>query len=148
MAFSFAIGVPVSYLFVSQWLKGFAYHLDLSGWMFIIPMLVLFGITTLIVCAQSFKTAMADPVKSLSMNKHKPPLLALRFLAWFCPPSLYESIEGDLLEQFEEDVQNLDVTRAKRKLLWNVIKFFRLGILLRNKFSTNTNRQFYAIQLL
>jgi putative ABC transport system permease protein len=65
MAFSFAIGVPVSYLFVSQWLKGFAYHMDLSGWMFIIPMLVLFGITTLIVCAQSFKTAMADPVKSL-----------------------------------------------------------------------------------
>jgi ABC-type antimicrobial peptide transport system permease subunit len=63
--------------------------------------------------------------------------MALRFLAWFCPPSLYESIEGDLLEQFEEDVQNLDVTRAKRKLLWNVIKFFRPGILLRNKFSTN-----------
>jgi putative ABC transport system permease protein len=71
------------------------------------------------------------------MNKHKPPLLALRFLAWFCPPSLYESIEGDLLEQFEEDVQNLGATKAKRKLLWNVIKFFRLGILLRNKFSTN-----------
>ena len=71
------------------------------------------------------------------MNKHKPPRLALRFLAWFCPPSLYESIEGDLLEQFEEDVQDLNVTKAKRRLLLNVIRFFRPGILLRNKFSTN-----------
>jgi len=29
----------------------------------------------------------------------------LRFLRWFCPPSLYEGIEGDLLEQFKVDVK-------------------------------------------
>jgi putative ABC transport system permease protein len=40
------------------------------------------------------------------MNNQKdksPPRLALRFLAWFCPPRLYEGIEDDLVERFEED---------------------------------------------
>ena len=35
-------------------------------------------------------------------KKPLPPTSALRFLEWFCPPKLYEGIEGDLLEQFQE----------------------------------------------
>jgi putative ABC transport system permease protein len=84
------------------------------------------------------------------MNKTSP-RLALRFLAWFCPPSLYESIEGDLLEQFEEDLKvkvsdtskvsdTYIVQMARRKFVWNVLKFFRPGILLRNKFSVQLNQ--------
>ena len=60
---------------------------------------------------------------------------ALRLLSLFCPSSLYESIEGDLLEQFEEDLKEAGEKKARRKLMWNVIKFFRPGIVLRNKFS-------------
>ncbi len=76
------------------------------------------------------------------MNKHKPPRLALRFLAWFCPPSLYESIEGDLLEQFEENVKLVGERKAHIKFVWNTIKFFRPEILLRNEFSTNPFNNF------
>jgi putative ABC transport system permease protein len=65
----------------------------------------------------------------------QPPKLALRFLAWFCPPSLYESIEGDLLEQFEEDVKTVSEKKAKQRFIWNTIKFFKPEIFLRNKFS-------------
>jgi len=68
------------------------------------------------------------------MNKKVSPWL--RFLHWFCPPSLYEGIEGDLLEQFEEDVRVAGEKKAKWRLGWNVIRFFRPGIVLRNSFST------------
>jgi len=68
------------------------------------------------------------------MNKEKtnPPKSALRFLQWFCPESLYESIEGDLLEQFEVDVNEVGEKKAKRRLFWNAMKFFRPGILFRH----------------
>src|SRR5688572_6517207 len=59
----------------------------------------------------------------------------IRFLRWICPPNLYEGIEGDVLEQFEHDVKVFGIPKAKRKLAWNVIRFIRPGILLRNKFS-------------
>lgn len=65
MGVAFVIGIPVSYLFASEWLSGFAYHIDLNAWMFVIPILVLFCITILLVSLQCYKTAIANPVKSL-----------------------------------------------------------------------------------
>jgi len=58
--------------------------------------------------------------------------LSFRLLRWFCPPQLLEEIEGDLLQKFERDVKLHGERKAKRKLLWNTIRFFRPGILLRN----------------
>ncbi len=75
-----------------------------------------------------------------------PPKLASRFLEWYCPSQLYEGIEGDLLEQFEEDLKPSDrskrsdgyrIRRARRRFIWNVIKFFRPAIVFRNKFSNH-----------
>jgi putative ABC transport system permease protein len=64
---------------------------------------------------------------------------ALRFLHSFCPDHLYEEIEGDLIQKFERDVKLFGGKRAKRRLLWNVIRFFRPGIILRNKVSMQSN---------
>jgi len=64
---------------------------------------------------------------------------ALRFLSWFCPASLYESIEGDLLEQYELDAKESGEKEARRRLVWGVVRFFRPSILLRNTFSINYN---------
>jgi putative ABC transport system permease protein len=66
--------------------------------------------------------------------------IIVQTFAWFCPSSLYESIEGDLMEQFEEDVKLVGEKRAKRRFVWNVLKFFRSGILLRNKLSVQLNK--------
>ncbi|MCW5910494.1 MAG: ABC transporter permease [Cyclobacteriaceae bacterium] len=66
--------------------------------------------------------------------------LPLRLLKWFCPDHLYEEIEGDLIQKFHRDVQAYGERKAKRKLLWNVIRFFRPGIILRNKFSVELNQ--------
>ena len=58
-----------------------------------------------------------------------------RFLEWFCPPQLYEGIEGDLIEAFESDVEAYGEKEARRKLFWAALRFFRPEIILRNKFT-------------
>lgn len=73
------------------------------------------------------------------MNE-RPSHRALRFLQWFCPAELVEGIEGDLLEQFELDCKTLGERKARSHLTWNVLKFFRPSILLRNKYSMQLNQ--------
>src|SRR5215831_3460758 len=73
------------------------------------------------------------------MNNKFPPRFSLRFLHWFCPASLHESVEGDLLEQFEYDCEEFGFQKAKRKFTWNVIRFFRPGIVLRNRITLTLN---------
>ena len=67
------------------------------------------------------------------MNPANPGHNWLRFLRWFCPPGLYEGIEGDLLEQLERDTKEIGERNARRRFIWNVLKFFRLEIILRNR---------------
>lgn len=59
--------------------------------------------------------------------------ICFRLLRVFCPEHLYEEIEGDLLQKYERDLKKFSAQRSKRRLLWNTIRFFRPGILLRNK---------------
>lgn len=63
-----------------------------------------------------------------------------RFLQWFCPDHLYEEIEGDLIQKFNRDVKTFGEKRAKRRLIWNAVRFFRFGIVMRNKFSIELNQ--------
>ncbi len=77
--------------------------------------------------------------KDRSGNRNHNLKFWFQFLAWFCPAQLYEGIEGDVLEQFEKDVKEIGVIKAKRRLMWNVIRFLRPGIILRNKFSPLIN---------
>ncbi|MEI9919870.1 MAG: ABC transporter permease [Bacteroidota bacterium] len=55
------------------------------------------------------------------------------FLRWFCPDTLVEGIEGDLLESYDDDRLAHGQKIASTRLVWNTLKFFRLSILLRNK---------------
>jgi putative ABC transport system permease protein len=67
------------------------------------------------------------------MSNLKQPF-ALRLLRLFCPEHLYEEIEGDLIQRFSKDVRIAGERRAKRRLIWNTIRFFRPGIIFRNQF--------------
>ena len=67
--------------------------------------------------------------------KIHPPTLAIRFLRAICPAHLYEEIEGDLMQKFDRDIKAFGERKAKRRFVWNVIRFFRPGIVLRNNFS-------------
>jgi putative ABC transport system permease protein len=75
-------------------------------------------------------------------NSLEPSRIALRFLRWFCPPRLYEEIEGDLLQRFKKDTTTRGIQNAKRKFIWNTIRFFRPGILMRSKFSVKLNQPY------
>ena len=66
-----------------------------------------------------------------------PPRWPQRFLEWFCPSHLYETVSGDLLEKFEEEVASLGIKKAKVNFILNVLRFVRPGIVLRNEFSYN-----------
>lgn len=69
------------------------------------------------------------------MEQHtQPPRWAIDFLEWFCPDPLFECILGDLLEQFDADLEVHGGRIARRQFVWNVFRFFRPGIVLRNKF--------------
>jgi putative ABC transport system permease protein len=65
MSVAFAIGLPLSYLFINEWLSTFAYRIPLQWWMFVMPPAFIFAMTIFIVVAQALRAAMTDPVKSL-----------------------------------------------------------------------------------
>ena len=64
---------------------------------------------------------------------------SFHFLRWICPAYLIEEIEGDLIQRYDRDVSKLGARKAKQKMLWNIIRFCRPGIVLRNKFSIGLN---------
>jgi len=57
----------------------------------------------------------------------------MRFLRAVCPDHLVEEIEGDLLQRFEGDIRRFGLDSARRRLVWNTVRFCRPGIIFRNR---------------
>lgn len=62
-------------------------------------------------------------------NLKDPPRRALRFLRWFCHPSLLPSIEGDLIELFNERANTAGKRKADLAFIIDVVLLFRPGII-------------------
>lgn len=62
---SSALAVPLSYIGAVQWLDGFAYHIDLNAWYFIVPVLLILFIAFLTIIFQTLRTISANPVETL-----------------------------------------------------------------------------------
>ena len=62
---SVIISVPITYLLVENWLKNFAYKIDLHIWLFVLPILIVFALVIISISIKTIKTAMANPVDSL-----------------------------------------------------------------------------------
>jgi len=60
-----AIAIPIGFLGMGWWLHGFAYHVGLSGWTFLLAAVAAVGIAWLTVSYQSFMVARANPVSAL-----------------------------------------------------------------------------------
>ncbi|WP_316807226.1 ABC transporter permease [Pedobacter agri] len=56
---------PLAYLFVSKWLSGFAYRIDISFWPFLLAMIISMAITLITVSLRSFKAARANTIDAL-----------------------------------------------------------------------------------
>jgi putative ABC transport system permease protein len=63
------------------------------------------------------------------MNKETPPKLPLRFFRWFCHPKLRDSIEGDLMELYDERAKEFGKQKADLQFIRDVALLFRPGIL-------------------
>ena len=59
------VACPLAYVIMRIWLQGYAYRIDITATPFIISMASLGMITALLICAQTIKAAIANPVKSL-----------------------------------------------------------------------------------
>ncbi|MBX2897401.1 MAG: ABC transporter permease [Cyclobacteriaceae bacterium] len=63
------------------------------------------------------------------MMKSNPPKLPLRFFRWFCHPKLRDSIEGDLMELYEERKFKNGEVKADVHFIKDVLLLFRPGII-------------------
>lgn len=63
--FSGIAALPLSFLFINQWLNAYAFRVELTWWQFIIPVVILLAIAVSTIVYLSFKAAVANPVKSM-----------------------------------------------------------------------------------
>lgn len=62
---AFVIATPVAWFAVNRWLSGFAYHMDVSIWLFVVTVLAGVAIAIVTVGYQTLKAANSNPVNSL-----------------------------------------------------------------------------------
>ncbi|MCH8960781.1 MAG: FtsX-like permease family protein, partial [Bacteroidetes bacterium] len=62
---AFVVAVPVAYFAMDRWLKDFAYHVEISWWIFLIAGSLALAIAWLTVSYQSIRAALTNPVKAL-----------------------------------------------------------------------------------
>jgi putative ABC transport system permease protein len=60
---------------------------------------------------------------------HNPPRLFLRFFRWFCHPELKATIEGDLIELYNEKLNASTKHKADFRFIIDVLLLFRPGII-------------------
>jgi putative ABC transport system permease protein len=65
VALSNLIAWPLAYMISKQWLKEYAYRINLNMSSFLIPGLTILGLSALLIAIQCFKEARANPVLAL-----------------------------------------------------------------------------------
>lgn len=59
------VACPVAYIIMRNWLQEYAYRINITASPFIISLAILGVVTTVVICIQTIKAALANPVKSL-----------------------------------------------------------------------------------
>lgn len=62
---AFVISVPVAYWLISKWLEDFPSHIQINIWIFILTGLIALAFSSAIVCLQTLKVAVTNPIKFL-----------------------------------------------------------------------------------
>ena len=61
----FVIASPVCWLFINRYFSTFAYHMDISWWVFALAFVIVLIITNLVVAVRCLQTASSNPVESI-----------------------------------------------------------------------------------
>jgi len=59
------LGIPITHYWVTQWLQGFAYRIEINWWIYFLPIGLIFGATILTISRLSFKATHTNPTKFL-----------------------------------------------------------------------------------
>ena len=62
---SMLIAFPLAYYFMDKWLQGFAYHVEIKWWVFVLTGVITMLIAFMTISYKSFKAATINPIKSL-----------------------------------------------------------------------------------
>jgi len=62
---SLFISIPIGWFAMDKWLTGFAYHIDLSVWIFVFSGATALGIALITVSYQSIRASISNPVRAL-----------------------------------------------------------------------------------
>lgn len=65
VSISLLIALPVAGILMNRWLTDYAYHIQISWWMYLIPVSIVFFVALAVISKEVVKTAIANPVKSL-----------------------------------------------------------------------------------
>lgn len=65
VCWALVIALPIAGIVMNKWLNYYAYRINLSWWMFLIPVLIIIVIALIVISKEIIKTAIANPVKSL-----------------------------------------------------------------------------------
>ena len=59
------LSVPLTYFIVEQWLLTYTYHIDLSLWLFVVPVALVLLVAFLTVLSRTIKVSNTNPVTVL-----------------------------------------------------------------------------------
>lgn len=65
LAVAAAAAVPLSYRWVKEWLENFAYHIEISPWVYLVAVASVYAALLLVIYLQTMRATIANPVKSL-----------------------------------------------------------------------------------
>ena len=59
------LSVPIAWYAMNEWLKDFAYRINIEWWTFLVAAIIAITIAFLTISTQAIKAALMNPVKSL-----------------------------------------------------------------------------------
>jgi putative ABC transport system permease protein len=60
-----AIAIPVGYFFINEWLNGYAYRIEFSWWLLIVPLMITMVLAFLSILYQVARASRTNPVNAL-----------------------------------------------------------------------------------
>ncbi|HEY4207488.1 MAG TPA: hypothetical protein VGM31_11775, partial [Puia sp.] len=65
---AFVIAVPITWWAMENWLEKYTFRISISPWVFLLVGMVILLLTLAVVCLNTLKAAVRNPVKSLRME--------------------------------------------------------------------------------
>nr|WKN39701.1 ABC transporter permease [Tunicatimonas sp. TK19036] len=59
------LAIPIAYFFMRYWLQAYPFRIEMSWWLFLIPLVLVLGVALITVSYQTLRAATRNPVKSL-----------------------------------------------------------------------------------